>query len=570
MFGKNLILSTGITLIFLLSFIALPSNAMDADNDGMEDGNEINLAEKYAPILYFEKHEQLFPVEVEYHISNSNLNRSTKDGEVIIDPNPTPEKLGKYKDVRKNYSLDNRKGGIYDDRIIEDYREKMDLLGYTVYAHIFMNGNRTIIQYWMFYAFNKGTLNNHEGDWEMVQVVLDSSGIPLHAMYSQHISGQKAKWKDVEKDGEHMKVYVARGSHANYFRYFQGLMGLARDRVGKNGRILKPGDYKLIFLGEKGDGNHNASQNWIGFAGRWGEFGEIGNELRGERGPYGPAYRENGDMWYGMEWGYSLPSIHKGMLIFEWFVYHFVFLYSILFLVSLGIVVFAIYRRHKKYGIKKPFSPLLDINGINAGSISAIIAMIALILAVLSLFYPWYGVFAEVRGENEMDMTKIISIDGIHGIEINMLKANEGMTQIGALPIPFSIMIGVSIVLFVLGTIGLEKKKVWRKYLWRGMKFIIPVVLIILSLFLIQMIALRLGEVRGTENAGELMKNIVSHPLKGESTFMVEDYGEVNAKWGLETGAYFLLMAGILIIIAGMMEYVAGEEKYFSRKNLKE
>ena len=139
MFGKNLILSTGITLIFLLSFIALPSNAMDADNDGMEDGNEINLAEKYAPILYFEKHEQLFPVEVEYHISNSNLNRSTKDGEVIIDPNPTPEKLGKYKDVRKNYSLDNRKGGIYDDRIIEDYREKMDLLGYTVYAHIFMN-----------------------------------------------------------------------------------------------------------------------------------------------------------------------------------------------------------------------------------------------------------------------------------------------------------------------------------------------------------------------------------------------------------------------------------------------
>jgi len=128
-------------------------------------------------------------------------------------------------------------------------------------------------------------------------------------------------------------------------------------------------------------------------------------------------------------------------------------------------------------------------------------------------------------------------------------------------------MIGVSIILFVLGTIGLEKKKAWRKYLWRGIKFIMPVILIILSLFLIEMIAVRLGEVRGTENAGELMKSIVSHPLKGESTFMVEDYGEVSARWGLETGAYLLLMAGILIIIAGIMGYARGGEKYLNFKN---
>ena len=50
----------------------------------------------------------------------------------------------------------------------------------------------------MFYAFNEGTMNTHEGDWEMIQVVLNSSHIAKEAMYSQHTGGQKADWSDVE------------------------------------------------------------------------------------------------------------------------------------------------------------------------------------------------------------------------------------------------------------------------------------------------------------------------------------------------------------------------------------
>ncbi|HHO57474.1 MAG TPA: hypothetical protein ENJ70_02860, partial [Thermoplasmatales archaeon] len=65
--SKRIILFIG-CIALLISVFASSTCAIDADNDGMEDGYELSLAEKYAPILYFEKHEHLFPVKVEYHI----------------------------------------------------------------------------------------------------------------------------------------------------------------------------------------------------------------------------------------------------------------------------------------------------------------------------------------------------------------------------------------------------------------------------------------------------------------------------------------------------------------------
>ncbi len=43
-----------------------------------------------------------------------------------------------------------------------------------VYPHLFMEGNRCVIQYWMFYPYNDN-INNHEGDWEHINVVLSSA-----------------------------------------------------------------------------------------------------------------------------------------------------------------------------------------------------------------------------------------------------------------------------------------------------------------------------------------------------------------------------------------------------------
>ena len=96
----------------------------------------------------------------------------------------------------------------------------------TAYGTAFRRGNRIALQYWLWYAFNPyspsvpaGELwQVHEGDWEAVEVLLDRSGKPLVAGYSQHGEGTRRSWSRVPRRGSHPIVYVALGSHANYFR----------------------------------------------------------------------------------------------------------------------------------------------------------------------------------------------------------------------------------------------------------------------------------------------------------------------------------------------------------------
>lgn len=547
----------------ILIFSSISSFAYDADNDGIDDEYEKEVAEKYAPVLYFEKKEMLYPVSVEYHVLNSNLNRSGKNETVLIDSSPSINELSEYNEVEKNYYLDNRIGTVDDEKIIDDYREKMETLGYTVYAHINRNGNTTIIQYWMFYAFNKGTLNNHEGDWEMIQITLENEK-PSKAFYSQHIGGQKAEWKNVEKEDEHPKVYVARGSHANYFRYYQGKLGLANDYVGKNGKILKLKDYELIILGEEGNGNHPEGQNWMDFAGRWGDFGGEEDELRGKRGPFGPVYREDGEMWDGIEWGNSLKTLNENTLKIEWFFYHFVSIYFIILIISVAIISISIYRRREK--VKKPYFFLFNINGINLKSIGNIIAIFGIVIAIFSLFNPWYGIFVDINaGAYKTDgLAKILSIDGEHGAQINLLKANSGMIQMASLPIPFSYLIVASIIFFIIGTVGLEERKAGKKYIVRGIKFFIPVVIILLGIAMMGLIASSIIKGEETQDISNIFKKISSNPVKGNHLLNLPEYGGVYVKWGLEKGSLFLILSGILLLLSGIIEFVA-EKKEMKR-----
>lgn len=77
-------------------------------------------------------------------------------------------------------------------------------------------------QFWTFWLYNPkkyATRGAHEGDYELVQTAcLDEAGDhPVLMTCSAHHGGSSAyAWKVPRKDG-HPIVYVARGSHANYF-----------------------------------------------------------------------------------------------------------------------------------------------------------------------------------------------------------------------------------------------------------------------------------------------------------------------------------------------------------------
>jgi hypothetical protein len=98
----------------------------------------------------------------------------------------------------------------------------------TVYAAFLHAGSQLVLEYWYWYWYDfwSGTFpatdyvwQAHEGDWEVVTLLLTSAGVPLSVGYSQHSCGKVRLWKDVPKwrHTNHPLVYVAFGSHANYF-----------------------------------------------------------------------------------------------------------------------------------------------------------------------------------------------------------------------------------------------------------------------------------------------------------------------------------------------------------------
>jgi hypothetical protein len=96
-----------------------------------------------------------------------------------------------------------------------------------VYGRAVTRGKATVLQYWYFYYDDLYSYDYppdalfwqaHEGDWEQVTVVL-RDGQPQTVGYSQHCTGERRSWSDVERwqGTTHPVVYVATGSHANLF-----------------------------------------------------------------------------------------------------------------------------------------------------------------------------------------------------------------------------------------------------------------------------------------------------------------------------------------------------------------
>ncbi len=90
-----------------------------------------------------------------------------------------------------------------------------DKYPHITYAWIVRKGDLTAIEYWLAYPYNDWR-STHEGDWEVVMVFL-RDGAPITCAYSAHHGGYRLPWQLVETHGTQPVVYVANGSHANYF-----------------------------------------------------------------------------------------------------------------------------------------------------------------------------------------------------------------------------------------------------------------------------------------------------------------------------------------------------------------
>ncbi len=267
---------------------------------------DLELAQTYAPVLYFHPNERYRPQDVQVMLDHARMRQVISGVEVTVsDPVIVADLASAPADAYLDlwYGQDDTSGylnytahGSYYD--LNALRATYPITAYARIAHA--ADGQVAIQYWLFYYYNDW-YNKHEGDWEMIQVELDASGQPARAVYAQHHGGTVRPWQAVGKVGDtHPKAYVALGSHATYFAgdtlYPQGAkVGSANivvhDRTG-SGDPTTPG---IQLISE-------SDPAWLAFAGRWGEraFGDFS-------GPTGPS--QKGQQWADpFAWADHQPS----------------------------------------------------------------------------------------------------------------------------------------------------------------------------------------------------------------------------------------------------------------------
>ena len=154
----------------------------------------------------------------------------------------------------------------------------------TVYAHVVKekaHPGKLALQYWFFYVFNDFN-NNHEGDWEMIQLDFDAataeealSKRPTEIGYSQHEGAERAAWSDTKLDrvrGTHPVVYPAAGSHANHYTAGLFLGRNGSQGVGCDDTEGPSSEIKTeVAVIPSAEVEYLAAYPWLGFQGRWGE-----------------------------------------------------------------------------------------------------------------------------------------------------------------------------------------------------------------------------------------------------------------------------------------------------------
>ena len=552
---KYVMLFLVLLIVGLLAFSPIASIAAqdDSDNDGILDSKEQQLALKYEPYLHFAAGEKFFPTDANYHIINSELyKKKSDDSNELIERFPDVATIAQY--TTETYFLNNTLGGYKE--IAEDYKQNRESFGDKIYAHVTSEEGFIVVQYWFFYAFNPGTLNQHQGDWEMIEIVLDSTETPQYAVYSQHHAGEMADWKDVEKVGEtHPRVYVALGSHASYFRPYQGKLGIESDIVG-NAYTLKPEDLEIVYLGEKGTGNHPSSQDWLDFGGKWGNWARLVDASLGAAGPSGPGQNENAEKWLNpVSWGSDKFLVNQTWFTASLLVFYFVYIFAAIIGIRAAYKIWKIVKRKRegKLNIMKILR--------SKAAVGVILGIVGIVVYFVALFLPWYVVTGNI-GTTLLETagtTELVLIDGVNGLRINMLQGDQGLATMFGLGIPFSILFLSSVVLNALDIIGVEKpKSLSRTYIISGIMSLIPIIIIII--FIVSLSGL-ITQFAGFMGGGQQMplqvtdmaSEMSSSPFMGEFTDTINSHGTLTIIWGLAMGSYLFIAAAAIKIAAGII-----------------
>jgi hypothetical protein len=205
-----------------------------------------DLLKKYQPITYFHGEDRWPPTTVDAFLGNAQLERQDRKNQwtpVTSTTLPTSSPGCAFKAcLRLNgpCKLNSQGAACFMKGQLPteaDWAQSAVYVSFITVRDALKLGKLTeqpryLLRYFYFYDFDDWRSTGrrlwqvHEGDWEAITVGLSENRTPLFAAYSQHCSGTWLEWKSVlreavrpsETEATHPRVWVALGSHANYFR----------------------------------------------------------------------------------------------------------------------------------------------------------------------------------------------------------------------------------------------------------------------------------------------------------------------------------------------------------------
>ncbi len=301
----------------------------DLDGNGIDDGNEIDLAMKFRPSLVFPDGENSRMKPLPVTVLGRGSDGLTADllwaavynaaGQVVTvarttDPgwNPAPSfssPLFDYSGFGWDGNAITYVGAppgaayyIYYVRLYPDYggpgvdcpaewedllangssaHPPADSLDATTYVHLFRSGGDVVIQYWFFYPYNNW-VNNHEGDWEHLNVKVSSDDpqtaeIVSCAFYFHLHYTERDTSSMIIADGTHPVVWVGGTSDwACDLCDATGCGGDVHGGAGGHGNYPAPGTWTDVGPDIPGCG---APDEIVERCGRWLHWGDLAVEI---------------------------------------------------------------------------------------------------------------------------------------------------------------------------------------------------------------------------------------------------------------------------------------------------
>lgn len=303
----------------------------DQDKDSIDDNIELQIAEKFKPVLHRHANDnQPDLANCDQILENSstlkgyNLDSGFQFYKSDIWPIHVSDSNNPSHFCSFGFGTQTVEWIIDFDNSVRNIGA--DIGNRPLYYHVYKNGDYYYLQYWYFFTFNDLTDDTehqtwHEGDWEHVSIKIENDNgtyIPCCINFYQHEGGHthypdSCWWSSnnnpayhislqqgYDENHTHLHIWIASNSHASYNRYdpvydftLSLSLGIGEDHIRDNCDYDPSGwDFYFVYdylekLGEiSGEYNcvrHNQaylyhydylgnSKVWLAYRGRMGEY----------------------------------------------------------------------------------------------------------------------------------------------------------------------------------------------------------------------------------------------------------------------------------------------------------